>query len=288
MSPSMAAWPHCSSPTRRADLRMPKQSAARGPVENAARALRAQIAELRHLDQTIGLLDWDEETMLPPAGRPQRGEQLATLEGLRHGLLVSDRLGDLVEEVAGAGAGDERWEREIALLRRLRRRAIGFAGGSGAGLRDGSTPLPSSAPGRRPGSTTTSGISSARRPLRPAAWPGPRARPGSGPSRAGGPIDALLHPTNILEPRHDALPPRPGCWGAARRSPGAPGAAGAASADAACTSPAAASPRAGNGNSAGSSSAISGLISSAAGLEFRSTHPFTLGRATWPEDDVRS
>ena len=106
------------------DLRMPKQSAAQGPTENAAPALRAQIAELRHLDQTIGLLDWDEETMLPAAGRPQRGEQLATLEGLRHGLLVSDRLGDLIEEVAATAAGDERWEREITLLRRLRRQAM--------------------------------------------------------------------------------------------------------------------------------------------------------------------
>ena len=87
------------------DLRMPKQSAAQGPTGNAAPALRAQIAELRHLDQTIGLLDWDEETMLPAAGRPQRGEQLATLEGLRHGLLASDRLGDLIEEVAAHRRG---------------------------------------------------------------------------------------------------------------------------------------------------------------------------------------
>jgi Zn-dependent carboxypeptidase len=123
MSPSMAAWRPCSWPIRRAICACPSRRRP-GPAENAAPALRAQIAELRHLDQTIGLLDWDEETMLPAAGRPQRGEQLATLEGLRHGLLVSDRLGDLVEEVAGAAAGDERWEREIALLRRLRRQAM--------------------------------------------------------------------------------------------------------------------------------------------------------------------
>ncbi|MBL8817774.1 MAG: hypothetical protein JNL58_17240 [Planctomyces sp.] len=83
--------------------------------------LRSQIVEIRHLDQTIGLLGWDEETMLPVAGRPQRGEQLATLEGLRHSLLVSDRLGDLIEEVAQQREDDERWMREITILRRLRR-----------------------------------------------------------------------------------------------------------------------------------------------------------------------
>jgi carboxypeptidase Taq len=87
-------------------------------------SLRAQISELRHLDQTIALLGWDEETVLPPAGREERGEQLATLEGIRHTLLASDRLGDLVEEVAVQSEGNERLSRELALLRRLRRQAL--------------------------------------------------------------------------------------------------------------------------------------------------------------------
>lgn len=104
------------------DLRMPKRAAARAGDQE--KSLRAQIAELRHLDQAIGLLGWDEETMLPASGRAQRGEQLATLEGLRHALLVADRLGDLVEEVAAQREDDERWSREVALLRRLRRNAM--------------------------------------------------------------------------------------------------------------------------------------------------------------------
>ena len=102
-----------------ADLRLRKRALA--VAEGVEQALRSQIAELRHLDHTIGLLGWDEETMLPAAGRPQRGEQLATLESLRHSLLVSDRLGDLLEEVASQRESDERWMREIVLLRRLRR-----------------------------------------------------------------------------------------------------------------------------------------------------------------------
>src|SRR5262249_12409351 len=104
------------------ELRVPKRAALIAAEPEPA--LRAQIAELRHLDQAIGLLDWDEETMLPTAGRAQRGEQLATLEGLRHALLVSDRMGDLIEAVALRQERDETWAREIDVLRRLRRMAM--------------------------------------------------------------------------------------------------------------------------------------------------------------------
>lgn len=103
------------------ELRMRKRSLPKG--EGVEQSLRARIIELKHLDQSLGLLNWDEETMLPVAGRAQRGEQSATLEGIRHSLLVADDLGDLIEEVAQNRDGDERWTRELELLRRLRRTA---------------------------------------------------------------------------------------------------------------------------------------------------------------------
>ena len=103
-----------------AELRIPKRPINR--AEDLEQSLRAQISELRHLDQT--LLGWDEETVLPPAGRAERGQQLATLEGIRNRLLASDLLGDLVEEVAAQSDGNERLARELFLLRRLRRQAL--------------------------------------------------------------------------------------------------------------------------------------------------------------------
>jgi carboxypeptidase Taq len=115
----LAAVLEAEAPT---ELRIPKRPLSRS--EDLEQSLRAQISELRHLDQTIALLGWDEETVLPPAGREERGEQLATLEGIRHTLLASDRLGDLVEEVAVQSEGNERLSRELALLRRLRRQAL--------------------------------------------------------------------------------------------------------------------------------------------------------------------
>lgn len=101
------------------ELRVPKRSQG-GRSDGAAEALRAKISELQHFDNAIAVLEWDEETVLPDGGREERGEQLATLEGARHALLISDHLGDLIEEVAVAHEGDERWRREIELLRDLR------------------------------------------------------------------------------------------------------------------------------------------------------------------------
>jgi len=101
------------------ELRVAKRSQA-GRTEGAEQALREKIADLLHFDNAIAVLEWDEETVLPDGGRDERGEQLATLEAARHALLTSDNLGDLIEEVATGRDGDERWRREIELLRDLR------------------------------------------------------------------------------------------------------------------------------------------------------------------------
>ena len=104
------------------ELRMPKRSMGR--ADGAEQALRTKVAELQHLDNAIAVLEWDEETKLPPGGREERGEQLAALEGFRHTMLTSDHLGDLIEEVAVARESDDRWRREIELLRDLRKSEI--------------------------------------------------------------------------------------------------------------------------------------------------------------------
>ncbi|MCC6808482.1 MAG: hypothetical protein IT381_13740 [Deltaproteobacteria bacterium] len=87
-------------------------------------ALREKVRVLRDLDAAIGLLGWDEETYLPEGGRPQRGEQVATLESLRHKLLLDEELIDAAEDVAATAAGDTALLAEVAQLRRLRRLAL--------------------------------------------------------------------------------------------------------------------------------------------------------------------
>jgi len=100
------------------ELRVPKRSAGRG--DGVEQSLRQKIADIQHIDNAIAVLEWDEETVLPSGARDERGEQLATLEAMRHNMLTSDLLGDLIEDVAAAHAKDARWQRELEILRDLR------------------------------------------------------------------------------------------------------------------------------------------------------------------------
>jgi carboxypeptidase Taq len=104
------------------ELRAPLRASRR--AHDSEDALRSQISDLRGLDAAIGLLGWDEETYLPAGARGARGEQLATLESLRHRVLTADALGDLIEEVAAQARPDSLLARELTRLRRLRRIAL--------------------------------------------------------------------------------------------------------------------------------------------------------------------
>jgi carboxypeptidase Taq len=89
-------------------------------TSGARETLREKLATLRDLDWTIGLLGWDEETHLPAHGHAERGAQLATLESLRHRLLLDPELYDVAMEVAAAGH-DALVAREVERFVRLRR-----------------------------------------------------------------------------------------------------------------------------------------------------------------------
>ncbi len=104
------------------ELRAPLRAAPRRG--DAEERVRSRISDLRGLDTAIGLLGWDEETYLPEGAREGRGEQLATLESLRHRLLTADALGDEIEEAAEQAAAGSLLQAELRRLRRLRRIAL--------------------------------------------------------------------------------------------------------------------------------------------------------------------
>lgn len=105
-----------------AELPAPRRPAAgRGDAETR---LRRRISDLRALDDTLGLLGWDEETYIPREARDGRGTQTATVESLRRRLLADDELGDLIDEAAGRAPRDERLSAELDHLRRQRRIAL--------------------------------------------------------------------------------------------------------------------------------------------------------------------
>jgi carboxypeptidase Taq len=73
--------------------------------------LHALDREYRHLGHAAGVLQWDQETMLPLRGVEDRAEQLALLEGIAHGKLAAPETGRLLESLGSVSAcprGDEK------------------------------------------------------------------------------------------------------------------------------------------------------------------------------------
>ena len=66
-------------------------------------ALRERMAELSDLTALGRLAAWDQRTMMPPAGGPGRGEQLATLERLAHARATADEVGAWLDELERDG-----------------------------------------------------------------------------------------------------------------------------------------------------------------------------------------
>ena len=68
---------------------------------NAALAdLKQRLAEIHDLERTLGVLGWDQRTMMPPKGAAARAEASATLSGLVHERFASDEIGRLLERAA--------------------------------------------------------------------------------------------------------------------------------------------------------------------------------------------
>jgi carboxypeptidase Taq len=102
------------------------KSSTRSPVlaNHATEELRGAVHRLRDLDAVIQVLEWDEETYRPPGAAASRASQLAVLGGLRHELLASDRLGDLMASVSAQAGLSDAARAELRRLARLRRIAV--------------------------------------------------------------------------------------------------------------------------------------------------------------------
>ena len=79
----------------------------------------ATLADLRNVAQ---LLDWDQQTMMPPRGAAARAETVGTIQQISHEMFISDQTGHLIEaasaQLDGAGPDSD----EAALVRLVRRR----------------------------------------------------------------------------------------------------------------------------------------------------------------------
>ena len=61
-----------------------------------------RLREETLLTSCEALLEWDEETYMPPGGVENRSEQLALMAGLLHDRGTDPRLGELLAELEGS------------------------------------------------------------------------------------------------------------------------------------------------------------------------------------------
>ena len=71
-----------------------------------------KIADLKF---SSAVLQWDQETHLPPKGAPIRGQQIATLSELAHQYFTEDRLGGIVKELMSRADLDPDKKRNVEL-----------------------------------------------------------------------------------------------------------------------------------------------------------------------------
>jgi carboxypeptidase Taq len=91
-------------------------------VNDPVDQLRVWMAELSDLRDAAAVLDWDQQTMMPRRGAPNRAEVLATLERLTHEKFVSAQTGQLIDAAESALNGASPDSDEARLVRVSRRR----------------------------------------------------------------------------------------------------------------------------------------------------------------------
>jgi carboxypeptidase Taq len=68
-------------------------------LDDKLKTLRERLGEISGVGAAIALLEWDQETYMPPQGAAGRGLQLATIVGIAHRLFTATDLGDLLREL---------------------------------------------------------------------------------------------------------------------------------------------------------------------------------------------
>jgi carboxypeptidase Taq len=90
-------------------------------MTNQIAELRRELAEVTDLRNAERLLEWDQQTMMPPRGGQARADAIATLERITHDRFVSADTGHLLEAAAGALNGASPDSDDARLVKVVRR-----------------------------------------------------------------------------------------------------------------------------------------------------------------------
>lgn len=85
------------------------------------------VKEIRALSEVAGLMSWDQEVMMPPAGAAARAEQMAALEAVTHERGTAPKLGELLIRLENTDL-DPVAARNVELARRDFDRAVKVPG----------------------------------------------------------------------------------------------------------------------------------------------------------------
>jgi carboxypeptidase Taq len=86
-------------------------------MEDKIQKLKDILAEISDLNNAAALLGWDQQTYMPPGGAEGRGNQFATLGRLAHDRMVSEELGQLLEDLKATAAGLDPDSDEACLIK---------------------------------------------------------------------------------------------------------------------------------------------------------------------------
>src|SRR5260370_34249036 len=90
-------------------------------MADALQRLKAILAEVTDLHRAGAVLDWDQETYMPPGGVHNRAEQLSTLSEVAHRRFTSDEGARLLDEAEAATANSSFDSDDASLVRVTRR-----------------------------------------------------------------------------------------------------------------------------------------------------------------------
>ena len=74
------------------------------------------LRKVADIQNAAALLNWDQETYMPPKGAAFRAQQLSTLAGIAHELATSKELGDLLEALSNDKTLSDREQKKNKII----------------------------------------------------------------------------------------------------------------------------------------------------------------------------
>src|SRR4051812_23561427 len=76
---------------------------------------KATLQKIADVKYASAVLQWDQETYLPPKGNTLRGKQIATLSEIAHQQFIDEKVGALLNELAGRDGLTDKEKRNVQL-----------------------------------------------------------------------------------------------------------------------------------------------------------------------------